>query len=63
MSPIMEVHFTLTPEVQAQPERWTRDTECPADELLQDALAGCFEELAATREMPTAAVTTLKAGA
>ena len=42
----MEVHFTPTPEVQAKLERWTNDTGRPADELLQDALAGYFDELA-----------------
>ena len=47
----MQVHFNPTPEVQAQLERWAHDTGLPADELLQDALAGYFDELAATREM------------
>ena len=45
----MEVHFS--PEVQAKLERWTTETGRPADELLEDALAGYFDELACTREM------------
>lgn len=45
----MEVHFT--PDVQAKLERLAIDTGRPADELLQDALAGYFNELAETQEM------------
>jgi hypothetical protein len=56
----MEVHFT--PEVQAQLERWAIDTGRPADELLQDALAGYFDELASTREMLDSRYDDLKSG-
>ena len=45
----MEVHFT--PEVQAKLERWTRETGRSAADLLQDALAGYFDELASTHEI------------
>ena len=45
----MEVHFT--PDVQAKLDRLAIDTGRPADELLQDALAGYFDELTETREM------------
>lgn len=58
----MEVHFTPTPEVQAKLERWTNDTGRPADELLQDALAGYFDELASTREMLNSRYDDLKSG-
>jgi hypothetical protein len=58
----MEVHFTPTPEVQAKLERWTNDTGRPADELLQDALAGYFDELAETREMLNSRYDDLKSG-
>jgi predicted transcriptional regulator len=45
----MEVHFT--PDVQAKLDRLAMDTGRPANELLQDALAGYFEELAETRQV------------
>lgn len=56
----MEVHFTA--EVQAKLERWTSETGRPADELLQDALAGYFDELASTREMLNSRYDDLKSG-
>jgi hypothetical protein len=56
----MEVYFT--PEVQAQQERRTSETRRPADELLQDALAGYFDELTATREMLNSRYDDLKSG-
>jgi hypothetical protein len=56
----MEVHFT--PEVQAKLERWTNETGRPADELLEDALAGYFDELASTREMLNSRYDDLKSG-
>jgi hypothetical protein len=58
----MEVHFTPNPEVQAKLERWTCDTGHPADELLQDPLAGYFDELASTREMLNGRYDDLKSG-
>ena len=56
----MEVH--LPPDVQAKLERLASDTGRPADELLQDALAGYFDELAATREMLNSRYDDLKSG-
>jgi predicted DNA-binding protein len=56
----MEVHFT--PDVQAKLERLAIDTGRPADELLQDALAGYFNELAETREMLDSCYDDLKSG-
>src|ERR1035438_8851385 len=56
----MEVHFTA--EVQAKLERWTSETGRPANELLQDALAGYFDELASTREMLNSRYDDLKSG-
>ena len=56
----MEVR--LTPEVQAKVERWATDTGRPADELLQDALAGYFDELASTRELLNSRYDDLKDG-
>ena len=56
----MEVHFT--PAVQAELERLAIDTGRPADELLQDALAGYFDELTETREMLESRYDDLKSG-
>ena len=56
----MEVHFT--PEIQAKLEHWATSTGRPADELLQDALAGYFDELASTRDMLESRYDDLKSG-
>jgi len=45
----MTVHFN-NPELQAKVEQWVADTGRPAEELLEDAMAGYFEELALVRE-------------
>jgi predicted transcriptional regulator len=45
----MEVHFR--PEVQAKLEQMARESGRPSDELVEDAVAGYFDELALTREM------------
>jgi hypothetical protein len=46
----MQVQFT-NPELQAKLERWVSETGRPADELVQDVMAGYFDELAETRAM------------
>ena len=56
----MEVHFT--PDVQAKLDRLAMDTGRPANELLQDALAGYFEELAETRQVLDSRYDDLKSG-
>jgi len=56
----MEVHFN--PDIQTKLERLAIDTGRPADELLQDALAGYFDELAGTREMLDRRYDDLKSG-
>jgi len=56
----MEVHFN--PDIQTNLERLAIDTGRPADELLQDALAGYFDELAGTREMLDRRYDDLKSG-
>jgi hypothetical protein len=45
----MEVNFA--PDVQAKLEQLAIDTGRPADQLLQDAVNGLFDELAYTREL------------
>jgi putative addiction module component (TIGR02574 family) len=43
----MEVHFT---PVQAKLEQMARETGLPSEELVEDAVAGLFDELAYTRQ-------------
>jgi predicted transcriptional regulator len=45
----MEVNFT--PDVQAKLDQMAHDSGRPANELIQDAVASLFHELAGTREM------------
>jgi hypothetical protein len=45
----MEVHFTNR-ELQAKVEQWVQDTGRPAEELLEDAVAGYFNELGQVRD-------------
>jgi len=44
----MEVHFS--PDVQAKLDRLAMDSGRPADELLQDAFVGYFDEVAEIRQ-------------
>jgi hypothetical protein len=41
----MQVHFT-NPELQAKVEQWVSETGRPAEELVEDVMAGYFDELA-----------------
>jgi predicted transcriptional regulator len=45
----MEVH--LKPDVQAKLEQMARESGRPSHELVEDAVAGYFDEIAHTREM------------
>jgi predicted transcriptional regulator len=45
----MEVHFR--PDVQAKLDQMAIESGRPSGELVEDALAGYFDELAAAREM------------
>lgn len=45
----MEVRFT--PEIEAKLEQMARDTGRRSDELIEDAVAGLFDEMASRREM------------
>jgi hypothetical protein len=56
----MEVHFK--PDVQAKLEQMARDSGRPADELVQDAVAGLFDDLAGTREMLDSRYDDIKSG-
>jgi predicted DNA-binding protein len=45
----MEVHFT--PDLQAKLDRLANETGRPQGELVEDVVAGYFDELAGVREM------------
>jgi hypothetical protein len=45
----MEVHFS--PGVQAKLDQLARDSGCPSEELVEDAVIGYFDELANVREI------------
>jgi hypothetical protein len=46
----MEVHLT-NPDLRQRLDRWVTETGRGPDELVEDAMAGYFDELAQTREM------------
>jgi hypothetical protein len=50
------------PEIQAKIDRWVTETGRGPDELIEDAVAGYFEELAQTREMLNSRYDDLKSG-
>ena len=52
----MEVHFT--PDVEAKLHALATETGRAADEFVQDALAGYFEEIAQVRGSPVGTVKT-----
>jgi hypothetical protein len=56
----MEVHFT--PDAQAKLDRLAIDTGRPADELLEDAFLGYFDELTEARQMLDSRYDDLKSG-
>jgi hypothetical protein len=57
----MDVHLT-NPDLQAKLDRWVTETGRGADELVEDAMAGYFDELAHTREMLNSRYDDLKSG-
>jgi hypothetical protein len=57
----MDVHLT-NPDLQAKLDRWVNDTGLGPDELVEDAMAGYFDELARTREMLNSRYDDLKSG-
>lgn len=56
----MEVHFTL--EVEARLNQLATETGRGKNELVQDAVAGYFDELAQTREMFDSRCDDIKSG-
>ena len=57
----MEVRLN-NPEMQAKINRWVTETGRGPDELIEDAVAGYFEELTQTREMLDSRYDDLKSG-
>jgi hypothetical protein len=57
----MQVHFS-NPELQAKVEQWVSDTGRPAEELVEDAVAGYFDGLAETRDMLDSRYDDIKSG-
>jgi predicted DNA-binding protein len=56
----MEVHFT--PDVEAKLNALATETGRAADEFVQDAMAGYFEELAEVRDMLDSRYDDIKSG-
>ena len=44
----MQMHFT-NPDIQAKLEQWASQTGRPAEELVEDVMAGYFDDLAEVR--------------
>jgi hypothetical protein len=57
----MDVHLTH-PDLQAKLDRWVTETGRGPDELVEDAMAGYFDELAQTREILNSRYDDLKSG-
>ena len=57
----MDVHLN-NPDLQARLDRWVTETGRGPDELVEDAMAGYFDELARTREMLNSRYDDLKSG-
>ena len=57
----MDVHLN-NPDLQAKLDRWVTETGRGPDELVEDAMAGYFDELARTREMLNRRYDDLKSG-
>jgi hypothetical protein len=57
----MDVHVN-NPDIQAKIDRWVAETGRGPDELIEDAMAGYFEELAQTRETLDSRYDDLKSG-
>jgi hypothetical protein len=57
----MDLHLK-NPDLLAKVDRWVTETGRAPDELLEDAMAGYFDELARTREMLNSRYDDLKSG-
>ena len=57
----MNIEITR-PDVQARLEQMVRDSGCPSNEVVEDALIGYFDEVSRTREMLDARLDDLESG-
>ena len=57
----MQLHFS-NPELLAKVEQWVSETGRPVEELIEDALAGHFDELAQVRETIDSRYDDIKSG-
>jgi hypothetical protein len=57
----MDVHLN-DPEIRAKINRWVAETGRDPEELIEDAVAGYFAELAQTRDMLNSRYDDLKSG-
>jgi hypothetical protein len=57
----MPVHFE-NPDLQAKVDQWANDTGRPADELIEDVMAGYFEEVAQLRKTLDSRYDDIKSG-
>lgn len=57
----MQMHFT-NPDIQAKLEQWATQTGRPAEELVEDVMAGYFDELAEVRQMLDSRYDDVKSG-
>ena len=57
----MDLHLS-NPDLQAKIDRWVAETGRGPDELVEEAIAGYFEELTQTREMLNSRYDDLKSG-
>jgi hypothetical protein len=57
----MQVQFD-NPELQAKVEQWMSETGRPAEELVEDAMVGYFDELAQVRQTLDSRYDDIKSG-
>jgi hypothetical protein len=57
----MQMQLT-NPDIQAKLEQWASQTGRPAEELVEDVMAGCFDELAQVRETIDSRYDDIKSG-
>jgi hypothetical protein len=57
----MTLHFN-NPDLQAKVDQWVNTTGRPAEELVEDAIAGYFDELAQVRHTLDARYDDIKSG-
>ncbi len=57
----MQMQFT-NPDIQAKLEQWATDTGRPAEELVEDVMAGYFDELTQVRQSLDSRYDDIKSG-